>query len=125
MRNIYNFFCLSQSTIYSRKIAFNRLSRRKRGMASNPLFIICTRLFCIFLTNLAMAILGLNEVGKFLWEDREKVLPSWLSQFCKTKLRQPTVQIFSIPSQRNFPISFKPKVTIAKFIGKMQKSLVL
>ena len=28
---------------------------------------------------------------------------------------------FSLPSQRNFPISFKPKVAIAKFIGKMQK----
>ena len=28
---------------------------------------------------------------------------------------------YSLPSQRNFPISFKPKVAIAKFIGKMQK----
>ena len=30
---------------------------------------------------------------------------------------------FSLPSQRNFPISFKPKVAIAKFIGKMQKKV--
>ena len=29
--------------------------------------------------------------------------------------------LFSLTSQRNFPISFKPKVAIAKFIGKMQK----
>ena len=53
-----------------------------------------------------MATLGLKEMGKFLWEGREKVLSSWLSQF--------------------FPISFKPKVAIAKFVWKMQKkSLVL
>ena len=28
-----------------------------------------------------MAALGLKEMGKFLWEGREKSLPSWLSQF--------------------------------------------
>ena len=28
-----------------------------------------------------MATLGLKEMGKFLWEGREKVLPCWLSQF--------------------------------------------
>jgi hypothetical protein len=28
-----------------------------------------------------MATLGLKEMGKFLWENREKSLPSWLSQF--------------------------------------------
>jgi hypothetical protein len=51
-----------------------------------------------------MATLGLKEMGKFFWEGREKVLPSWLSQF-----------------------SFaKPNVAIAKFVWKMQKkSLVL
>ena len=49
-------------------------------MASNPLFII-TDFFCIFQTNLAMTTLGLKEMGKFLWEGREKVLPCWLSQF--------------------------------------------
>ena len=32
-------------------------------------------------------------------------------------------RLFSLPSQRNFPISFKPKVAIAKFIGKMQKKV--
>ena len=49
-----------------------------------------------------MATLGLKEMGKFLWEGREKVLPCWLSQF-------------------SFAISFKPKVAIAKFVWKMQK----
>ena len=28
---------------------------------------------------------------------------------------------FSLPSKRNFPIFFKPKLVIAKFIGKMKK----
>ena len=33
-----------------------------------------------------MATLGLKEIGKFVWERREKVLPCWLCQFSKTKL---------------------------------------
>ena len=32
-----------------------------------------------------MATLGLKEMGKFLWEGREKSLPSWLSQFSFAK----------------------------------------
>ena len=51
---------------------FNRSSRRKRGMASNPLFII-PDFFCIFPMNFAMATLGLKEMRKFLWEGREKI----------------------------------------------------
>ena len=43
-------------------------------MASNPLFII-PDFFCIFPMNFAMATLGLKEMGKFLWEGREKVCP--------------------------------------------------
>ena len=46
---------------------------------------------CIFQKNSAMATLGLKEMGKFLWEGREKGLSCWLSKFGKTKLRQPTV----------------------------------
>ena len=65
-------------------------------MASKPVFII-PDFFCIFPMNFAMATLGLREMGKFFWEGREKGLPSWLSQFSK------------------------PKVAMAKFIGKMQK----
>ena len=30
-------------------------------------------------------------------------------------------KLFSLPSQRNFPISFKPKVAIAEFFWKMQR----
>ena len=59
-------------------------------MLSNPLFII-PDFFCIFQKNFAMTTLGLKEMGKFLWEGREKGL---LSQFSKTKLRQPTGQNF-------------------------------
>ena len=35
-------------------------------------------------TQLAMATLGLKEMGKFLWGGREKVLPSWQFSFAKT-----------------------------------------
>ena len=49
---------------------------------------------CIFQKNSTMATLGLKEMGKFLWEGREKSLPSWLSQFSFAKLRQPTGQTF-------------------------------
>ena len=73
-------------------ISFNRLSTRKKAMASN--FSYYQIFFCIFQTNFAMTTLGLNEMGKFLWEDREKILPSWLSQFSFAKLRQPLRQTF-------------------------------
>ena len=43
----------------------NRLSRRKEGMAYNPLFII-PDFFFIFPMNFAMATLDLKEMGKFL-----------------------------------------------------------
>jgi hypothetical protein len=77
----------------------------------------CQVFLCIFQKNSAMATLGLKEMKNFLWEGRGKGLPYWLSQFSKNKLGK----LFSLPSQRNFSISFKPKVAIAKFIGKMQK----
>ena len=32
-----------------------------------------------------MATLGLKEMGKFIWEGREKKLASWLSQFSSAK----------------------------------------
>ena len=54
-------------------------------MVSKPLFII-PDFFCIFPMNFAMATLGLKETEKFLWEGREKSLPSWLSQFSFAKL---------------------------------------
>ena len=92
---------------------------KKRGMASNSLFII-PDYFCIFPMKFVMATLGLKEMGKFLWEGREIVLPNWLSQFSLAKLRQPTGQTF-LPTQKNFPIYFKPKVATAEFFWKMQR----
>ena len=67
-------------------------------MASNPLFTI-PDFFCNFPMNFAMAALGLKEMGNLLWE----VCP---------------VGCLSL-------VLLKPKVVIAKFIGKRQKSLVL
>ena len=46
-------------------LTFNRLSRRKKGIASNTFFKI-PDLFCIFPMNFAMATLGLREMGNFL-----------------------------------------------------------
>ena len=89
----------------------NNIFLRERGMASNPKMEYRVFLF-IFQKNSAMATLGLKEMGKFLLEGREKGLLNWDSQLGK---------LFSLPSQRNVPISFKPKVAIAKFVWKMQK----
>ena len=50
--------------------------------------------------NFAMAIVGLKEIGKFLWEGREKVSP---------------VGCLSLV--------LLPKVAIAKFVKKMQKKV--
>jgi hypothetical protein len=49
----------------------NISSWRKRGSASNPKMEYQV-LYCIFHKSLAMATLGLKEMGKFLWEGREK-----------------------------------------------------
>ena len=43
----------------------------KEARRLTHLFII-PDFFCIFQMNLAMATLGLKEMGKFLWEGREK-----------------------------------------------------
>jgi hypothetical protein len=52
---------------------------RERGMASNPKMEYQVFL-CIFQNNSPMATLGLKEMGKFLWEGREKGLP-WANFF--------------------------------------------
>ena len=52
-------------------------------------------------------------MGKFLWEGRENLAKlNWDSQKGRP---------FSLASQRNFPIFFKPKVAIAEFFWKMQR----
>ena len=66
---------------------------REKGMAST-LKMEYQVFLCIFQKNSAIATLGLKEMGIFLWEGREKGLPCWLSQFSKTKLRQPRGQNF-------------------------------
>ena len=61
-------------------------------------------------------------MGKFLWEGRKKGLPCWLSQFSKTKLRQPTGQNFFPTFLKKFSHFLqKVEVTIATFVWKMQK----
>ena len=79
------------------EICINKSSWRKRGKASNPLFIIPD--FCFFQTNLAMATLGLK----------------------KTKLRQPAGHTFFPTFPKKFPISFIPKAAIAEFFWKIQR----
>ena len=50
---------------------FNNRFLRERGMAATPKMEYQVFL-CIFQKNSAMATLGLKEMGKFLWEGREK-----------------------------------------------------
>ena len=85
-------------------------------MASNPLFII-PDFFCIFPMNFARR----KEMGKFLWKDREKGLPSWLSQFSFAN----RADLFPYLPKGIFPISFKPNVRLenAKKSGIMKSGL--
>ena len=104
---IYLFKSIGKFSIFSVKVpsfALNNRFLRVRGMAST-LKMDYQVFLCIFQNNSAMATLGLKEMGKFLWEDREKVLPCWLSQF-------------------SFPISFKPKVAIGVLLENAKKNLV-
>ena len=66
-------------------LGLNNKFLREGGMASTLKMEYQTFL-CIFWKNSTMATLGLKEMGKFLWEDREKGLPCWLSQFSKILL---------------------------------------
>ena len=52
-----------------------------------------------------------------------KVCPIGYLSLAKLNWDSQLGKLFSLPSQRNFPISFKPKVAIAKFIGKMQRKI--
>ena len=71
--------CNGQFSAYFSSFLNNRFLR-ERGMASNPKMQYQVFL-CIFQMIFAMATLGLKEMGKFLWEGREKGLTCWLSQF--------------------------------------------
>ena len=52
---------------------------------------------------------------------KEKVCPVGCLSVAKLNWDSQLGKYFSLPSQRNFRISFKPKVAITNFIGKMQK----
>jgi hypothetical protein len=78
---------------------FTFLANLAHSVASNPEMEYQVILF-IFQKNSAMATLGLKL-------NRD-------SQLGRT---------FSLPSQKNFPISFKLKVAIARFAWKMQKKV--
>ena len=75
---------------------------------------------CIFQKDLAMATYGLKEMGKFLWEGK-KVCPVGCLSLAKLNWDSQLGKLFSLTSQRNFPISFKTKVAIAEFFWKMQR----
>ena len=62
------------STIFENLKLFNNRFLRERGMVFNPKMEY-QNFLCIFQKNSAMAALGLKEIGKFLWESREKVCP--------------------------------------------------
>ena len=76
-------------------------------MGSNPLFII-PDFFFHFPNELCYGYLRFEGNGKNPLGRYGKKLPSWLSQFSFAKQGRP----FSLPFQRNFPISLKPKVAI-------------
>ena len=75
---------------------------------------------CIFQKNLAMATLSLNEMDNSFGKVGKEVCPVGCLSLAKLNWDSQLGKLFSLPSQRNFPISFKPKVAIAKFVGKMQ-----
>jgi hypothetical protein len=67
--------------------------------------------------NFAMATLGLKEIGKFLWEGREKRLPSWLSQFSFAKLLENAKKnlVFHFVGGRHASFPQKPVVKLYVF----------
>ena len=95
---------LKNFTVWLETSTTAQYKRKKRRNIFSFIFVFCS----IFMVAIC-------------WEGREKSLPSWLSQFSFVKLRQPTGQTFFFTFQRNFPISFKPKVAIAELFWKMQR----
>ena len=53
----------------------------------------------------------------------KKVYPVGCLSLAKLNWDSQLGKLFSLPSQRNFPISFKSKLVTAKFIGKMQQKV--
>ena len=57
------------------------LTEEEKRHGVHPTFHNTRFFFFILQTKFAMVTLGLKEMGKFLWEGREKSLPTWLAQF--------------------------------------------
>ena len=95
-----SFFRLKAKLLANKNFfGLNNRFLRESGMAST-LKMEYQFFFCIFQKNSAMATLGLKEIGKFLFEGREKDLPFFLT----------------------FPKKFSRFLqTIAEFFWKMQK----
>ena len=104
-----------------RNISLNRLYRRKRGMASNPLFTIPD--FCLHFPNeLCYGYLRFEENWKIPFgRQGKKVCPVGCLCLAKLNWDKQLGKLFSLPYQRNFTISFKPKVAIASSFGKCKK----
>ena len=102
-----------------RNSLLNRSSRRRRGMAYNPLFIICTRFFLHFPNQLCYGYIRFEGTGKIPLRKKSNQLAVFSSVLLDWDSQQG--RPFSLPSQKNFPISFKPKMAIAEFFLKMQR----
>jgi hypothetical protein len=85
--------------LHFRNILFNHRFLRERGLASNPKNGIPG-----FSLNFPKEL----SYGYLRFEEK-----NWDSQQGRP---------FSLSSQRNFPITFKPKVAIAKFVLKIHKT---
>ena len=70
----FSFRITSDNTLetYQNSHLKDRLGGKRHGV--QPTFHNTRFFFCIFQTNFAMATLGLKEMGKFLWEGREKAI---------------------------------------------------
>ena len=90
-------------------------------MASNPLFTIPD--FCLHFPNeLCYGYLRFEENWKIPFgRQGKKVCPVGCLNVVLLNWDNQEGRPFSLPSQRNFPISFKPKVAIAEFFWKIQR----
>ena len=99
----------------------NHLTDRLGGKdAWRPTYFSYTGLFLHFPNKLCYGYLRFewkNSFGKV----GKKVCPVGFLSLVLLNWDSQQGRPFSLPSQRNFPISFKPKVAIAEFFWKMQR----
>ena len=93
----------------------------ERSFSSNPKMEYQVFL-CIFQKNSAIATLGLNDMKNFFFgKIGKKVCPVGCLSLAKLSWDSQLGKLFSLPSQRNFPISFKLKTAIAEFFWRIQR----